>query len=104
MNSIGNNIEIIRFKVNPEKSAAFVAAREQADKDVSNINGFIGSELCRLDEENWVIFIRWKNSASTKAAQQITESLQSITDWIAIAEQFVSFETAEVIHTSADKM
>jgi heme-degrading monooxygenase HmoA len=98
MNSKGNVIEMIRFKVNPARVKEFLAVREQVDQEVQKIDGFLGSELCRLDEDNWIILIRWKDAAKTAAAQTITAQLQSITDWIGIAEQFVSFETAEVVY------
>ncbi|MBC7887297.1 MAG: antibiotic biosynthesis monooxygenase [Ferruginibacter sp.] len=103
MSTVGNHIEIIRFKVKPTIANDFVAARERVDEEVRQIDGFLGSELCRLNEETWVIFIRWENAVKTKAAQKITETSPSISAWIAIADQFISFETAEVKYTAESR-
>ena len=93
---VAQAIEIIKLKVASENVEQFISTRHIANKAVSALTGFVSSELCQLNDEDWVLFIRWENMQVVREAQKITENMQEISDWVATAKSFISFDTAEV--------
>lgn len=99
MNKIGNVVEMIRLAVDAANVDTFLAKRKLVDSEVSQLAGYRSTSVLQISDENWIIFIEWEDMASVQAAQKVTETLPSITNWISTAKSFVSFETAAVRYT-----
>lgn len=93
-------VEVVRLRVSEESAARLVAERPAVDAEVAKLKGFAGSELIQVDGDQWMMLVYWETRADVEAAQKVTESLQIITDWINMADAFVSFHTATVRHSS----
>jgi antibiotic biosynthesis monooxygenase (ABM) superfamily enzyme len=94
--NINQAIELIRLKVMPENTEAFLEGRKAVDAFVGTLGGYIGTELIQISETDWLMQIRWADQASVEAAQKVTESASIISDWINKTSTFVSFDTAYV--------
>lgn len=91
-------VEVVRFRVKPERVAKFVSSREAADQALSSFTGFLGSELLAGQDMNWTLLVRWASQADVAAAQAVTlaaPGLPELAAWIALAEEVVSFETLD---------
>lgn len=93
-------LELIRFQVAAESVDQFLRDRVPVDDYLQTLGGFEGSELTQLGETDWLAIVHWTNHDAFLAAQKITATASVISDWIAIADRFVSFETAVVHYVS----
>ncbi len=93
-------VEVVRLRANTAQGEQLVAQRPQVDAEVGKLAGFAGSELVHLGGEEWMLLVYWETRADVEAAQKVTEGLTIITDWINVAEAFVSFHTSVIHHDS----
>lgn len=91
---VGQAVELIRLKVLPENVSVFQQERVKVDEFVSKINGYVGTEILKVSEEEFLMLIRWDSEEAVRAAQKITETAPIISDWISRTAQFVAFETS----------
>jgi hypothetical protein len=94
-------VEIVRLEMPAEQAERFVLLRAQADAALARFDGFVGTELLRLGDQDWLLLVRWTSLAAASAAQQITlaaPGLPEINAWVALARQVRSFETGEQRH------
>ncbi len=87
-------VELIRLKVLPENVAAFLEGRAKVDEFASTIKGYVGTEILKANETEYLMLIRWESEEAVKAAQKITATSSIISDWINQTAQFVAFETS----------
>lgn len=95
-------VEIVRLRVDPGSTEHFKAMRGAADEALTAFEGFLGSELLAGPECTWTLLVRWASQAHVQAAQAVTLStpgLPAISAWVAVAREFVSFETVESVRT-----
>ena len=93
---------VVRFRVEVENAAQFISDRQSADASLAQFDGFIGSELAQIDATHWVLIVHWLTPAAAAAAQRVTLSSASpvaLQEWIALAAEVSSFETANVMHS-----
>lgn len=95
---LGQAVEMIRLKVIPENVDKFLAGRKLVDDFVSQLNGYVGTEILKVNANEYLMLIRWKNEAVVKEAQKITETASIITNWINETSEFVSFETTVSVY------
>lgn len=91
-------VEIVRLRVDPDATEHFKAMRGAADEALTAFEGFLGSELLAGPDGTWTLIVRWASQAHVLAAQAVTlgtPGLPAISAWVAVAREFVSFETAE---------
>lgn len=91
---VGQAIELIRLKVLPENIEAFLEGRAKVDEFVSMLKGYIGTEILKANEEEFLMLIRWESEEAVRDAQKITETASVISDWINKTAQFIAFETS----------
>jgi antibiotic biosynthesis monooxygenase (ABM) superfamily enzyme len=87
-------VELIRLKVLPENVAAFLEGRAKVDEFASTIKGYVGTEILKANEIEYLMLIRWESEEAVKEAQKITATSSLISDWINQTAQFVAFETS----------
>lgn len=96
-NHKGQTIEIIRFKVAPEKVQLFLEKRHEVDAFVKNIAGYEGVKIMSAGNGEWILMVHWSSAAALQEAQKITATAETITNWIqATTEKFLSFESVTV--------
>jgi heme-degrading monooxygenase HmoA len=93
-------VELIRFRVTPERAAAFIEQRSQVDTAMHDLAGFINTELIQSANDQWLLIVRWESREAVTAAQAITRDMQVVSDWIKLADEFLSFDTADVRYQS----
>lgn len=93
-------VEVVHLRVNQANVEKFVSVRPTVDAEVSKLTGFAGAELVHVQDDQWLLMVYWQTHADVEAAQKITAHMQIISDWIGIADQVVSFNTAEIRHSS----
>jgi ketosteroid isomerase-like protein len=94
-------LEVVRFRVAAQHSARFVAERPLVDAFLGRFAGYLGSELAEGDPGEWVLTVRWASRDAARAAQSVTLTPPApapLAAWTALAQQIVSFETAELRH------
>mgnify|MGYP005853181937 CR=1 FL=1 len=77
---VGQAVELIRLKVVAENTEAFLQGRAQVDAFVSGIKGYIGTEILKLAEEEYLMLIRWESEEAVREDQKITESASVISE------------------------
>lgn len=95
-------VEIVRLRVDPASTEHFKAMRQAADEALQAFAGFLGSELLAGSDGTWTLLVRWASQADVKAAQVVTlgtPGLPAVSAWVAVAREFVSFETVESVQT-----
>lgn len=92
----GQAVELIRFKVLPENTEAFLEGRREVDEFTGTLKGYVGTEILKLSNEEFLLLIRWENEQAVLNAQKITANAPVISNWISKTAQFVSFETSLV--------
>jgi len=97
-------VEVVRLRANIAQGEQLVAQRPQVDAEVGKLAGFAGSELVHLGDTEWMLLVYWETRADVEAAQKVTENLQIVTDWINVAEAFVSFHTSVIRHDSRTEL
>lgn len=95
---IGQAIEMIRLKVASENVNKFLEGRKLVDDFVAQLNGYVGTEIVKVDTNEYLMLIRWENEAAVKEAQKITDTASIITNWINETSEFVSFETTVSVY------
>ena len=95
---VGQAVELIRLKVLPKNVEVFLEGRVKADELVSTIKGYVGTEILKTNEEEFLMLIRWESEKAVTSAQKITETASIISDWINKTAQFVAFETSISIY------
>lgn len=96
--AIGQAIEMIRLKVASENLNKFLEGRKEVDGFVSQLNGYVGTEIVKVNANEYLMLIRWKSEAAVKEAQKITETASIISNWIKETSEFVSFETTVSVY------
>lgn len=91
---VGQALEVIRLKVAPEKVESFLRVRAEVDKFTAGLKGFLGTEIVKVNDDEYLVLIRWQNEETVRAAQKITATADIITDWINEHATFISFETS----------
>lgn len=94
-------LEIVRFRVSPDRRAAFIAKRRAADDALAGFAGFLGSELAEGEDGAWTLIVRWASRAEAAQAQRVTLASPGLPDlnaWTSLANEFVDFETVDVRH------
>ena len=86
-------VELIRLKVLPENVEAFLQGRVKVDEFASTIKGYVGTEILKANEDEFLMLIRWESEEAVKNAQKITATASIISDWINDTAQFIAFET-----------
>lgn len=95
---LGQAVEMIRLKVSPENVDKFLEGRKLVDNFVSTLNGYVSTEILKINTYEYLMLIRWKNEAIVKEAQKITETASIISNWINETSEFVSFETTVSVY------
>ncbi|NIJ52935.1 antibiotic biosynthesis monooxygenase family protein [Dyadobacter arcticus] len=90
---VGQAIEVIRLKVIEENVAAFLDGRIKVDEFASAINGYVGTEILKITDSEFLMLIRWESEEAALEAQQITFNAPIITEWLNATSEFVSFDT-----------
>jgi len=91
---VGQAVEIIRLKVLPENVEAFLQGRVKVDEFASTLKGYVGTEILKVNEEEFLMLIRWDSEEAVRDAQKITATASVIADWINKTAQFIAFETS----------
>jgi heme-degrading monooxygenase HmoA len=78
----------------PEKVEEFLQGRVKVDEFASTIKGYVGTEILKANEEEFLMLIRWDSEEAVRDAQKITSTASIISDWINKTAQFVAFETS----------
>ncbi len=94
--TINQAVEVIRLKVSPDNTDAFLAGRTEVEKFTGSLTGHVSTELLHLGEDNWLMLIRWESEEAVRAAQTLTATATVISDWLNRTAQFVSFDTGLV--------
>lgn len=94
--TVNQAVEIIRLRVLPENTAAFLEGRAEVDQFTSTLAGHLSTELLQLGEDMWLMLIRWESTEAVQAAQKLTATAPVISDWLARTAQFVAFDTGLV--------
>jgi heme-degrading monooxygenase HmoA len=68
--------------------------RVKVDEFASTIKGYVGTEILKANEEEFLMLIRWDSEEAVRDAQKITATASVISDWINKTAQFVAFETS----------
>jgi ketosteroid isomerase-like protein len=88
--------------VDPASTERLKTMRRAADEALLTFDGFLGSELLAGPDDNWTLLVRWASRSQVQAAQAVTlgtPGLPAISAWVALAREFVSFETVESART-----
>lgn len=86
-------VELTRFRVAPEKTAAMLAARPgmvadfRADRD-----GFLGADLVQLPGDEWLDIVRWRSAEDFAASRVKGANLPGIAAFFATLGDLVSDE------------
>jgi quinol monooxygenase YgiN len=86
-------VELTRFRVAPEKTAAMLAARPgmvagfRADRD-----GFLGADLVQLPGDEWLDIVRWRSAEDYAASRAKGANLPDIAAFFATLGDLVSDE------------
>lgn len=94
--TVNQAVEIIRLRVLPENTAAFLEGRADVDQFTSTLAGYLSTELLQLGGDTWLMLIRWESAEAVQAAQKITATASVISDWLGRTAQFVAFDTGLV--------
>ncbi|MBC8099622.1 MAG: antibiotic biosynthesis monooxygenase [Armatimonadetes bacterium] len=97
---MAQSVELIRFRVTEAHVAAFIEQRAHVDTAMHTLAGFLNSELIQVSADQWLLIVRWESREAVIAAQAITRDMSIISDWIKLADEFVSFDTADVRYQS----
>jgi hypothetical protein len=89
-------VELIRFEVAEDRVAQFIGDRAGVDEALTSLAGFLGSELINVSGDQWLLIVRWNSREDALAAQKVTAGMEIISNWIGIANKFVSFDTSDV--------
>ncbi|MBC7869648.1 MAG: hypothetical protein H7Y09_02315 [Chitinophagaceae bacterium] len=92
---------MIRFRVTEPKVTKFVEQRTDVDEALKQLVGFLYAQLIHITGEQWLLLVYWNSRADATAAQAITRDMPLISQWIGIADEFLSFETADVRYVTA---
>lgn len=93
---IGQAVELIRLKVLPENVDAFLSGRVKVDEFAATLKGYVGTEILKANDVEFLMLIRWENEEAVREAQKITATASVISDWINKTANFVAFETSIV--------
>ncbi len=85
-------VELIRFRVKPEKVQDFLSERKQVDDFVQSLEGFLSTEIFQMPEQQWLMQITWESQAKLESILPITEASPEISRWIEKNAEFVSYE------------
>ena len=95
---VGQYVELITLKVTAENENAFLDGRIKVDEFTSTLKGYMGTEILKVNPEEFLMLIRWDDEESVKEAQKITANSPVISDWLNRTAQFISFETTSSIY------
>ncbi len=68
--------------------------RIKVDEFVSTLKGYVGTEILKVNEDEFLMLIRWDSEEAVREVQKITETASIISDWINKTAEFVAFETS----------
>ncbi len=94
--TVNQTVEIIRLRVSPENTTAFLEGRAEVEKFTGSLAGHLSTELLHLGGDTWLMLIRWESEEAVQAAQKLTATASVISDWLGRTAQFVAFDTGLV--------
>jgi quinol monooxygenase YgiN len=93
-------IELTRFRVRPERAAALLAARPRMLADFrADRSGFLGAQLVRLPDDQWLDIVSWRSSDDFAASRAKGANLPGIKAFFDAIDELVSAEDGELAGT-----
>jgi hypothetical protein len=90
-------IELTRFRVSPEDVAALLAARPRMLHDFETDRaGFIGAQLVRLPDNQWLDVVTWRTAEDFAASRAKGANLPGIKAFFDAIGELVSDEQGEL--------
>ena len=90
-------IELTRFRVAPANAEALLAARPAMLADfAADRTGFLGAELVRLPNDEWLDIVTWADPADLAASRDKGANLPGIAAFFAAIEALVTAEEGEL--------
>ncbi|MEV2271625.1 antibiotic biosynthesis monooxygenase family protein [Nonomuraea africana] len=90
---MSTTVELTRFKVAPERTAAMLAARPGMLADfLADRDGFLGARLVRLPGDEWLDIVEWRSADDFAASRRKGGNLPGIAAFFATIAELVSAE------------
>jgi quinol monooxygenase YgiN len=96
-------IELTRFRVEPEHTEALLTARPamleafQADRA-----GFLGADLVRLNDGEWLDIVRWRSPEDFAASRAKGPNRPEIASFFAVIAALLSGEQGTLVDAEED--
>ena len=90
-------LEIVRFRVDPAREAAFLASRPAAIAALrAGVPGFLAAYLGRIEGDRWVDVLEWESREAAVAAAEAALQIPAFADWASCIAEIETFEHADV--------
>ena len=90
-------VELTRFRTRPDQVAALLSARPRMLADFrADRAGFLGAQLVRLPDEQWLDIVWWRSSADFAASRSKGANLPGIAAFFDAIGELVSSEEGEL--------
>lgn len=96
---MANVLEVVRYTVNPEVEAQFLAAWPAAVNALRvHCPGFISSVKARGEGQLWIDVLEWSSADAARAASEQVMGLPEVAAWMGLIDQTLTFEHVEAVH------
>ena len=86
-------VELTRFRVDPSKVGALLAARPAMLADFRDDRaGFLDADLVRLPDGEWLDIVRWRTPEDFAASREKGANLPGVAAFFAVIDSLVSAE------------
>lgn len=91
-------VELTRFRVTPEKTEAMLAARPAMVADfAADRAGFLGADLVRLPNDEWLDVVRWRSPEDFAASRAKGANRPGIAAFFATIAELVADERGSLV-------
>jgi hypothetical protein len=88
-----STIELVRFRVRPERVEALLSARVQMLREFrADREGFLDARLVRLPDDQWLDIVTWRSPQDFAASRAKGGNLPGISAFLAAIDSLVSDE------------
>ena len=91
-------VELVRFRVLPEKAEELLAARPDMLRDFeADRSGFINARLVRLPNDEWLDIVEWATPEDYAASREKGPNLPGIARFFAAIDSMVTAEEGTLV-------
>jgi Antibiotic biosynthesis monooxygenase len=89
-------VELVRFRVAPERTDALLAARPAMLEDFrADREGFLGARLIRLASDEWLDIVDWRSPEDVAASRAKGANLPGIAAFLAVIDEPIGSEQGQ---------